>query len=90
MLTISPTIPQEDADVDAGIERRRGLRIRQARPIKVFEPTSSRYFGGQTQDVSSTGLRLELPSSMAVRPESCSASTSAWANPANPWPIAAR
>jgi hypothetical protein len=68
MLTISPTIPQEDADVDAGIERRRGLRIRQARPIKVFEPTSSRYFGGQTQDVSSTGLRLELPSSMAVRP----------------------
>ncbi|HSI33181.1 MAG: PilZ domain-containing protein [Phycisphaerae bacterium] len=48
-------------------ERRRGLRIDQSRPIKVFEPTSSRYFAGQTCDVSSTGLRIELPASMPVR-----------------------
>ena len=53
---------------DEGAERRRGLRIRQMRPIKVLEPTSSRYFGGQTEDVSSTGLRIELPASMPVRP----------------------
>lgn len=68
MLTISQSTPQGDTSVDGGIERRRGLRIQQARPIKVFEPTSARYFGGQTQDVCSTGLRLELPSSMPVRP----------------------
>ena len=47
-------------------ERRRGLRIRQARPIKIFEPTTHRYFGGQTQDVSATGLKVELPASMPV------------------------
>lgn len=47
-------------------ERRRGLRIRQNRPIKVYEPTTSRFFGGQTCDVSSTGLRIELPASMPV------------------------
>jgi hypothetical protein len=57
-----------EAGADSGIERRRGLRIQQTRPIKVFEPTGSRYFGGQTQDVSSTGLRLKLPASMPVRP----------------------
>jgi PilZ domain len=53
---------------DSGIERRRGLRIPQNRPIKVFEPTVSRYFGGQTHDVSATGLRIELPVSSPVRP----------------------
>ncbi len=50
-----------------GAERRRGLRIEQARPIKVFDPMTSRYFGGQTCDVSATGLRIELPASMPVR-----------------------
>jgi hypothetical protein len=47
-------------------ERRRGLRIRQNRPVKVYEPISSRFFPGQTCDVSSTGLRIELPASMPV------------------------
>ncbi|MGD1277603.1 MAG: PilZ domain-containing protein [Tepidisphaeraceae bacterium] len=56
------------SDHDGGIERRRGLRIRQQRPIKVYEPTASRYFGGQTHDVSSMGLRLELPASVPLRP----------------------
>ena len=28
-------------------ERRRGLRIRQHRPVKVYEPAGARYFGGQ-------------------------------------------
>jgi hypothetical protein len=51
-------------------ERRRGLRIRQARPIKIFEPTSTRYFGGQTLDISATGLRIELPLSTPVLPGS--------------------
>jgi hypothetical protein len=49
------------------IDRRRGLRIHQNRPIKVYEATSARYIGGQTQDISSTGLRIELPISAPVR-----------------------
>ena len=51
-----------------GVERRRGLRIAQARPVKVLDPTVGRYFGGQTQDVSATGLRIELPLRAPVRP----------------------
>ena len=52
----------------SGAERRRGLRIRQTRPVKVYEPMSARYFGGQTEDVSATGLRIELPAYATVRP----------------------
>jgi len=65
-MTMLMTEPKLVAD--EGCERRRGLRIRQNRPIKVLEPTSSRYFGGQTEDVSTTGLRIELPASVPVRP----------------------
>lgn len=70
MLTLTQSNPlaMPEAGADSGIERRRGLRIQQNRPIKVYEHTASRYFGGQTQDVSSTGLRIELPRSMPVRP----------------------
>ena len=55
-----------EQDVNAGArhaERRRGLRIRQNRPVKIFEPAAARYYGGQTEDVSTTGLRVELPAS---------------------------
>ena len=52
----------------SGAERRRGLRIRQQRPIKIFEPTTHRYYGGQTEDLSATGLQIELPLSTPVRP----------------------
>jgi hypothetical protein len=51
-----------------GAERRRGLRIAQSRPVKVFEHTSSRYLPGETMDISATGLRIELPVSAPVRP----------------------
>jgi hypothetical protein len=68
MLTMTQAISAQEANAEEGMERRRGLRINQARPIKVFEPTASRYYGGQTQDISATGLRLELPLSMPVRP----------------------
>ena len=49
-------------------DRRRGLRVRQYRPVKVFEPTSNRYVGGQTYDISATGLRIELPLWTALKP----------------------
>ncbi len=52
----------------SGIERRRGLRIRQMRPIKIFEPMVSRYFGGQTEDISTTGLKIELSAGTLIRP----------------------
>ena len=63
-------MPQADVELndEPGSERRRGLRIRQQRPVKIFEPMAGRYFGGQTEDVSATGLRLELPVSASVRP----------------------
>ena len=48
-------------------ERRRGLRVQQHRPIKVLEGMSGRYFGGRTQDVSATGLRIELPAHCVVQ-----------------------
>lgn len=68
-MTMLMTEPARLTTTDSdGIERRRGLRIRQNRPVKVLEPTSARYFGGQTADISSTGLRIELPVSAPVRP----------------------
>ena len=48
-------------------ERRRGLRVRQQRPVKIYEPAGARYFGGQTEDISATGLRIELPAFATVR-----------------------
>ena len=65
MLLSEPTMRLGEG---TDIERRRGLRIRQARPVKVFEPLTARYFGGQTADISATGLRIELPRSAALRP----------------------
>jgi len=55
---------EEETD---GSERRRGLRIAQHRPIKVLDTLGGKYFGGQTHDVSSTGLRIELPAHATVR-----------------------
>ena len=48
-------------------ERRRGLRVGQSRPVKILDRLGTKYFGGQTQDISSTGLRIELPSYASVR-----------------------
>ena len=58
----------EHADAGDHGERRRGLRIRQMRPVKVYDAGAGRYFGGQTEDISSTGLRIELPLWAPVRP----------------------
>jgi hypothetical protein len=56
----------EVEDID-GAERRRGLRIAQSRPVKVLDTLGGKYFGGQTHDISSTGLRIELPAHATVR-----------------------
>jgi hypothetical protein len=66
-LLLTELFAAETDDAKA-TERRRGLRIRQARPIKLYEPAGARYFGGQTEDISATGLRIELPASVPVLP----------------------
>lgn len=62
------TEPKSSAAGSSHAERRRGFRIRQNRPVKVYEPNVGKYFPGQTRDISSTGLRLELPLSVPARP----------------------
>ena len=59
---------QENELTTDGVERRRGLRIREQRPVKVFDSAAARYFGGQTEDISATGLRIELPSYAPIEP----------------------
>ena len=66
LLLSEPT--KDTCDEIPGTERRRGLRVQQNRPVKIFERSASRYFGGQTQDISTTGLRIELPASTPVVP----------------------
>src|SRR3954453_21219422 len=70
MMTVVRDIENDSEETveSAGNERRRGLRIHQNRPVKVYEPASGRYVGGQTEDISSTGLRIELPASAPVVP----------------------
>jgi hypothetical protein len=73
MVLATETLEARKQDRSVGkapvpIERRRGLRIAQARPAKVFDATASRYFPAQTQDISATGLRIELPQFAPVRP----------------------
>ena len=48
-------------------ERRRGLRIAQARPVKVLDAIGGRTLVGETIDVSATGLRVQLPANAVLR-----------------------
>jgi hypothetical protein len=65
MLTLDRRMSPTPANL---AERRRGLRIKQCRPVKVYEPRTSRYFPGQTADISQSGLRLTLPLSTPIVP----------------------
>ena len=70
MLLLTESAETSTEDVARGprpSERRRGLRVRQQRHVKIYAPAASRYFGGQTVDVSATGLRVELPAYAPVR-----------------------
>ena len=63
MLLVSEMVGEQVDDAIEGepTERRRGLRVRQSRPVKVYAAAAARYFGGKTEDISATGLRIELP-----------------------------
>src|SRR5215470_6132233 len=67
MSLVSDTQDQAEQGDNHAAERRRGLRISQQRPIKVYEPDSARFIGGQTSDISATGLRIELPVSSPLQ-----------------------
>jgi hypothetical protein len=69
-LMISDTFVPRNRERSAVGERRRGLRIRQARPVKLFDAMGGRFYGGNTLDVSSTGLRIQIPLHAALRPGS--------------------
>lgn len=66
-LVMSAPAHREDTEDLSGYERRRGLRIRQQRPVKVFASLTGRYYAGHTEDISATGLRIELPAHLPVR-----------------------
>jgi len=72
MLLVRDSVAEFDAEMQGDVvdhaERRRGLRIRQTRSVKVYDASAARYFGGQTEDISATGLRIELPSYAPVEP----------------------
>jgi len=71
MLLISEPMRDAGEEIELtgdGIERRRGLRIRQKRPVKIFDSAAAKYFGGCTEDISATGLRVELPSYAPIEP----------------------
>ena len=60
LLNGRPSPPEDN------LERRRGLRIKQQRAVKVYEPRTCRYYPGQTADISAGGLRLSLPLSAPI------------------------
>lgn len=69
MLVVSEIESQStDEQWTLPLERRRGLRVAQSRPVKVFDATAARYFGGQTHDLGAGGLRIELPAYAPIQP----------------------
>jgi hypothetical protein len=66
MLALSGSIEELTGQPETIGERRMGVRVRQVRPVKVYEPLSGRFYAGQTRDISSGGLRLDLPASMLL------------------------
>lgn len=67
-MLMSTSTFSDNLSSDSEAERRRGLRVPQVRPVKMLMPTAARYVPGQTEDVSATGLRLEMPAWAPVLP----------------------
>ena len=49
-------------------DRRRHVRVSVNQPCKIHDPRSGKYIAGQTQDMSSGGLLVELPRLMSLKP----------------------
>lgn len=54
-------LDRESTNDTLHLDRRRAPRLSQQRPVRVYELSSSRFFVGQTLNVSSTGLQVEFP-----------------------------
>lgn len=54
-------------DVNDVTERRRGFRISQSRPVRVFDPANGCFIAGETRNVSASGLQIRLPLASDVR-----------------------
>jgi|SRR5688572_6292830 hypothetical protein len=67
-MVLAGTLTERIDGSEAAVERRRGDRVREERPVKIFEPTIARFFPGRTTDVGTTGLRLEVPMWAPIRP----------------------
>ena len=67
MMLFQDFAADRESDVLAA-ERRRGLRISQDRPVRVFEPNTARFVGGRTRDVSSTGLQITFEQDVDLQP----------------------
>lgn len=59
---------RESTEDTLHLDRRRAPRIVQQRPVRVYEPSASRFFGGKTLNVSSTGLQVEFPPFVQLSP----------------------
>lgn len=49
-------------------ERRRHVRVAVNQPCKIHDSRSGKYIAGQTQDISSGGLLVELPRVVSFKP----------------------
>lgn len=49
-------------------DRRRSPRLQLERPCKIFDPRSRKYIAATTRDLSTTGLLLDVPSVVEVKP----------------------
>jgi hypothetical protein len=61
MTALTLAVPYRSKRLAMTTERRRGERFEQSRPVAVYEPYASRFFGGETVDVSTSGMKLRLP-----------------------------
>jgi c-di-GMP-binding flagellar brake protein YcgR len=50
------------------LERRRGVRVKLARPVRVHEPTTGKHLAARTRDISASGMKLEMPLTQAIQP----------------------
>jgi hypothetical protein len=72
---MSMTIAAIDKDFEAGIglsdsmvfERRCSTRVRISRPIRVIDLIIGRHAAGRSRDVSSTGMKVEIPATNGIQ-----------------------
>jgi len=49
-------------------DRRRHPRLQVERPCKIYDPQSDKYFAGNTRDLSESGLLIDVPRVLELKP----------------------